>query len=84
MGCKPFCFSVGQSGKIHDWGMFPDFYPKENISFEGHMGGFVAGIVLAIYFRKKGPQPKQYSWELEEEIEEDDDAYWKLKNTNNT
>ncbi len=66
------------------WGMFPDFYPKENISFEGHMGGFVAGIVLAIYFRKKGPQPKQYSWELEEEIEEDDDAYWKLKNTNNT
>ncbi len=66
------------------WGMFPDFYPKENISFEGHTGGFVSGLILAFYFRKKGPKRKQYSWELEEEVDEDEDAYWKLKNTNTT
>lgn len=48
------------------WGIFPDFFPEENISWEGHLGGFVAGIILAIYYRKEGPQRKKYSWELEE------------------
>lgn len=70
------------------WGMFPDFYPKENISFEGHTGGFVAGIIMAIYFRTKGPLRKQYSWELEEDADAEDDgsdtAYWKVKNRDTT
>ncbi|MBI35627.1 MAG: rhomboid family intramembrane serine protease [Flavobacteriales bacterium] len=36
------------------WGMFPT-NPK--ISWEGHFSGFMIGVVLAVYFRKKGPKP---------------------------
>ena len=36
------------------WGMFPT-NPK--ISWEGHFSGFMIGVVLALYFRKKGPKP---------------------------
>ncbi|MFL2581532.1 MAG: rhomboid family intramembrane serine protease [Flavobacteriales bacterium] len=36
------------------WGMFPTD-PK--ISWEGHFSGFMIGVVLAFYFRKKGPKP---------------------------
>jgi len=46
------------------WGIFPIL---PNMSYEGHLWGAIAGIILAIYFRKEGPQKKVYSWELEEE-----------------
>lgn len=49
------------------WGIFPIDY---RISFEAHLFGSIAGLLLAIYFRKEGPQREQYSWELEEEAEE--------------
>lgn len=64
------------------WGAFPNFFPKEeNISWEGHLGGAVAGLLLAIYYRNSGPKRKLYSWELEEELEEEDEeqAFWKIK-----
>lgn len=63
------------------WGVFPDFFPKEkNISWEGHLGGAVAGLILALYYRKSGPKRKQYNWELEEEIHnEDEPAYWEVE-----
>ncbi len=50
------------------WGIFPEFFPEKNISWESHLLGGVAGIILAIYFRKEGPQRRKYSWELEEEM----------------
>jgi membrane associated rhomboid family serine protease len=69
------------------WGIFPEFFPNENISWESHLFGLIAGISLAFYYRKEGPQRKKYSWELEENEndwnEDDDDdnnddgAYWK-------
>jgi len=62
------------------WGIFPEFFPEKNISFEGHFWGIIAGIFIAIYYRKLGPQRRLYSWDLEDEHkdEEDDNAYWKV------
>jgi len=65
------------------WGIFPDFFPDKNISFEAHLWGLIAGVVFAIYFRKQGPQRLRYSWELEEEVPDEEgenkeasDIYW--------
>lgn len=71
------------------WGVIPDFFPHKNISWESHLMGAIAGIVLAIFYRKEGPKRKIYSWEwdeLEEDDDDDDDpdAYWKKENQNYT
>jgi len=55
------------------WGIFP---LKVEISYEGHLWGFIAGIVLALYYKKQGPQKVEYIWEEEEE-EEEEYPYWK-------
>ena len=62
------------------WGVFPDFALKNNISWESHLWGSIAGLSLALYYRKQGPERKKYSWEFEDESDDDDDenAYWKL------
>jgi len=52
------------------WGIFPDFFPERNISYESHFWGLVIGTILAFYFRKEGPKRKKYNWEIEEEIEQ--------------
>jgi membrane associated rhomboid family serine protease len=53
------------------WGLFPQFFPRERISWESHLMGLLAGLILAVYYRKAGPQRKP--WEWEEEDENDDD-----------
>ena len=53
------------------WGIFPQFFPAQRISWESHLMGLLAGIVLAIYFRKSGPQRKKYEWEDEDSDNED-------------
>ena len=50
------------------WGLLPT---KEPISWEGHLAGFISGILVAIYYRNEGPKPKKYQWEIDEEIEEE-------------
>ena len=50
------------------WGMLP---MPNKISWEGHLSGFIAGILIAIYFKNKGPQSKKYNYELEEEREKE-------------
>ncbi|MDR0970138.1 MAG: rhomboid family intramembrane serine protease [Lentimicrobiaceae bacterium] len=50
------------------WGVFPEFYAERNISWEGHLSGFLSGVILAVFYRKVGTPPrKKYSWEDEEE-----------------
>ncbi len=44
------------------WGIFP-IYKK--ISWESHLMGALAGIVLAFIYRKEGPQRIRYAWEDE-------------------
>lgn len=57
------------------WGIFPI---DVKVSFEGHLWGFVAGIVLAFYYKKQGPQKVEYVWDEEDE-EDDENAYWKVE-----
>jgi len=53
------------------WGVFPEFFPKRNISWESHFMGMLSGLILAFFYRNYGPQRRVYSWELEEELEEE-------------
>jgi membrane associated rhomboid family serine protease len=48
------------------WGIFP-FVP--DVSWESHLSGGLAGLILALVYRNDGPQPKRYDWE----VEDDDD-----------
>ena len=50
------------------WGVLPT---KEHISWEGHFSGFMAGIIVAIFYRNEGPKRKKYQWEIDEELEEE-------------
>jgi membrane associated rhomboid family serine protease len=47
------------------WGMLPEFY--KNVSWESHMLGFISGIILAMWFRKEGPQRPVYEWMNDDE-----------------
>lgn len=61
------------------WGIFPT---EERISWEGHLAGFLIGLLLAVAFRKKGPRPPKYRYEIEQEmgIEPPDfEGEWKEK-----
>ena len=39
------------------WAFFPALYIGTSISWEGHLSGLLAGIILAVYFRNQGPEP---------------------------
>jgi membrane associated rhomboid family serine protease len=49
------------------WGIFP---LKEEISWEGHLFGALAGVLVAFNYRHEGPKPKVYEWP--DEDDEDD------------
>lgn len=55
------------------WGIFPDFSFKERISWESHLMGAIAGLVLAIAYRDVGPQKEVYEWPDDEDDEDDDE-----------
>ena len=56
------------------WGILPFDYLLGahkydlSISFEGHLWGAAAGVLLAFFFKKQGPQKKKYQWQIEEEM----------------
>jgi membrane associated rhomboid family serine protease len=54
------------------WGIFPQLFPHQPISWESHLMGLLAGAVLAVYYRDSGPRRKIYDWENEEEDEDDE------------
>jgi membrane associated rhomboid family serine protease len=67
------------------WGVLPSEYQKaihyiedgKNISWEGHLFGFLTGVCLAYVYRKIGIQQPVYSWEInnDEDIDEAN-PYW--------
>lgn len=70
------------------WGIFPMDY---KVSWEGHLFGLMAGLALAVFYRKKGPQRPVYEWDDEEEEDENEgngdengnDDYWNTGLENN-
>ena len=61
------------------WGLLPI---KPKVSWEGHLFGALSGIILAIYYKEKGPQRKIYSWELDDDDEEEDKDINDFENRN--
>ncbi|MEO6304365.1 MAG: rhomboid family intramembrane serine protease [Bacteroidia bacterium] len=49
------------------WGIFP---LKTEISWEGHLFGSLAGVLVAFNYRKEGPQRRVYHWEEEDDNDE--------------
>lgn len=54
------------------WGVFP---LKTEISWEGHLFGALAGILVAFNYRKEGPQRRVYHWEEEEDESDLQEAF---------
>lgn len=48
------------------WGIFPGVY-GQSVSWESHMLGTISGILLAVIYRKEGPQMPVKVWDDEEE-----------------
>jgi membrane associated rhomboid family serine protease len=64
------------------WGLFPVEWLVE-YSWEAHLWGALAGVVVAVVFRKDGPQkpPPLEDDEIEEEEGEDRTSYWHINTT---
>ena len=57
------------------WGVFPI---QIGVSWEGHLSGLISGILVAILFKQKGPQPPKMRYEIEEELGiEPELEYWR-------
>jgi membrane associated rhomboid family serine protease len=62
------------------WGIFP---LEQEVSWEAHLSGMAAGILLAVYYRHYGPPSniKHYKNKdeyFESEDDDDENAYWKI------
>ena len=55
------------------WGLYPKYAIENNISWEGHLSGFVMGIVLAFFYKGEGPQREEYVWEDDDDDNEEDE-----------
>ena len=51
------------------WYIFPVI---DEISWEGHLGGFLSGLLLAIFLKSPVPREPKYAWESEDFHEESD------------
>jgi membrane associated rhomboid family serine protease len=72
LNTKRISMAVGFLYGYTVWYMFPI---EEQVSWEGHISGFICGIMLAWYFRKQGPPEPVYRHEVEPELS-DEDPFW--------
>jgi membrane associated rhomboid family serine protease len=57
------------------WGVLPW---KEGVSWEAHLLGLFSGVIIAVIFKEKGPQPAKLRYEIEEELGiEPEFEYWR-------
>ncbi len=64
------------------WGIFP---LEEGISWEGHLTGMAAGIILALYYKRYGPPPNFGKWkyeDTEDDTEFYEEEYWNIEDEN--
>jgi membrane associated rhomboid family serine protease len=50
------------------WGVLPI---QPGVSWEGHLFGAIAGVILAYYYREAAPKRPKYSWEFDPDEETD-------------
>ena len=72
LNMKRISMAVGFVYGYTVWYMFPI---EQQVSWEGHISGFLCGIMLAWYFRKQGPPEPVYRHEVEPELS-DEDPFW--------
>jgi membrane associated rhomboid family serine protease len=72
LNTKRISMAVGFVYGYTVWYMFPI---EQQVSWEGHISGFLCGIMLAWYFRKQGPPEPVYRHEVEPELS-DEDPFW--------
>jgi membrane associated rhomboid family serine protease len=53
---------------------------KESVSWEGHLSGFISGVLMAFIYRDTGPQKFQYEWEKEDYEPDEFDALFEERN----
>ena len=54
------------------WGIFP---MKKHISWEGHLAGALAGLILAYWFKDNGPSRQIYQYEIDEALEDQEKTF---------
>ena len=54
------------------WHLFP-WSKIDPVSWEGHLAGGITGVLLAVIYRRQGPQKPVKEWEDDEENEDEDD-----------
>ena len=71
------------------WGLYPKYAIENNISWEGHLSGFVMGIVLAFFYKNEvvslgnGDEDGNEIWDEDEDNDDDIDPetqkpYWDI------
>ena len=58
------------------WGIFP---LKEALSWEGHLSGFLSGLLISFFYKNEGPKKEKYQWEIEEEEKKSININYEIK-----
>ena len=58
------------------WGIFP---LKEALSWEGHLSGFLSGLLISFFYKNEGPKKERYQWEIEEEEKKSININYEIK-----